>query len=208
MPRKQKKYHFIYKTTCKNTNHYYFGMHSTNNLEDGYMGSGTRISRSIKKYGKENHIMEKLEFLETREKLSERETEIINEILLDDPNCMNIAIGGSGGYTGVGELGNQKMKWLRKNDPLWVEKYRVKRSDCMKKQYVEGREKTKNWKFKGPHREEVKQKIGITNSLKQSGELNSQFGTCWITNEKKNKKIHKGNEIPEGWKLGRVQKTT
>lgn len=32
---------------------------------------------------------------------------------------------------------------------------------------------------------------------------NSQFGTCWITNEKENKKIPKGNTIPNGWRLGR-----
>jgi hypothetical protein len=35
-------------------NKYYIGMHSTNNLEDGYIGSGDRIRRSLKKYGKEN----------------------------------------------------------------------------------------------------------------------------------------------------------
>lgn len=40
----------------------------------------------------------------------------------------------------------------------------------------------------------------------QVGELNSQFGTCWITNGTDNKKIKKGDIIPEGWKLGRKQK--
>jgi hypothetical protein len=36
---------------------------------------------------------------------------------------------------------------------------------------------------------------------------NSQFGTCWITNGKENKKIFKGDNIPNGWRLGRVIKT-
>jgi hypothetical protein len=38
---------------------------------------------------------------------------------------------------------------------------------------------------------------------KHIGDKNSQFGTCWITNEIDNKKIKKGDLIPEGWRLGR-----
>ena len=33
---------------------YYVGKHSTNNLNDGYIGSGDRLRKSVKKYGKEN----------------------------------------------------------------------------------------------------------------------------------------------------------
>ena len=38
------------------------------------------------------------------------------------------------------------------------------------------------------------------------GESNSQYGTCWITDEIKNKKINKADLIPEGWRLGRKVK--
>ena len=37
-------------------------------------------------------------------------------------------------------------------------------------------------------------------------EKNSQFGTCWITDEIENKKIKKINPIPNGWRLGRINK--
>jgi len=38
------------------------------------------------------------------------------------------------------------------------------------------------------------------------GKENSQYGTCWITNDVESKKIHKGDAIPEGWRLGRKVK--
>lgn len=50
--------------------------------------------------------------------------------------------------------------------------------------------------------------IGAANSIHQSGEGNSQFGTRWIYSdeEKTSKKIRATDDIPEGWKLGRKMK--
>lgn len=92
-----RKYHFIYKTTCKVNGKFYYGMHSTDNLDDGYVGSGTRLWHSIKKHGRENFSIEILEFLPDRESLKKREAELITEDLLRDPMCMNLALGGAGG---------------------------------------------------------------------------------------------------------------
>ena len=72
-------------------------MHSTNNLEDGYMGGGKNITNSIRYYGKDNHKKEILEYLNDRDSLAAREKEIVNEDLLNDPMCMNLMIGGYGG---------------------------------------------------------------------------------------------------------------
>jgi hypothetical protein len=93
-----KKYNYIYKTTCIITNRFYIGMHSTDNLEDGYIGSGKRLWHSINKHGKENHICEILEFLPDRKSLAEREREIVNQEMLNEELCMNITTGGEGGY--------------------------------------------------------------------------------------------------------------
>lgn len=38
------------------------------------------------------------------------------------------------------------------------------------------------------------------------GNKNSQYGSMWITDGASNKKIHKGDDIPTGWKKGRVLK--
>lgn len=91
-----RKYHYIYKIT-RDDGRYYIGMHSTDNLDDGYFGSGKRITRSIKKHGKERHTKEILEFLPTRKDLKLREKQLISEEIRADPLCMNIAPGGGGG---------------------------------------------------------------------------------------------------------------
>lgn len=51
----------------------------------------------------------------------------------------------------------------------------------------------------------ARQLIGAANSVHQSGEGNSQYGTRWIHSmeEKRSKKIRATDEIPEGWELGR-----
>jgi len=95
---RQRKYHFIYKTTNLINSKYYIGMHSTDNLDDGYIGSGTRLWRSIEYYGKENFKVEILEFLPDRLSLKEREHELVNKEKLIDNMCMNLKVGGNGGW--------------------------------------------------------------------------------------------------------------
>ena len=101
MSRKEKKYHYIYKTTCSLTKRYYYGMHSTNNLNDGYLGSGSELSKSIKRYGREIHSKKILEYLLNRKELKEREIKIISKKILQDPLCMNLSKG-NGSDFGLG----------------------------------------------------------------------------------------------------------
>ena len=56
--RKEAKYNYLYKTTCSLTKRFYYGMHSTDKLEDGYLGSGRKLKRSIKLHSKEKHNKE------------------------------------------------------------------------------------------------------------------------------------------------------
>lgn len=72
-------------------------MHSTDNLEDGYLGSGKLLSHSIKKYGRENHRLSILETCNTRSELALKEKNLIHEGVLLDPLCMNLTVGGEGG---------------------------------------------------------------------------------------------------------------
>lgn len=209
MPRKQKQYHFIYKTTCRVTNKFYYGMHSTNNLDDGYIGSGQRLWKSINKHGRENHLIKILEFLPNREALSNREKELITESLLKDPMCMNLAKGGEGG--GFLNFNHEKKchigasNWLRNKwkDPEYINSQRIRNSKTLSKTHNAGKIKYDTFTGK-THKEETKQKIGEANSINQSGSNNSQFGTMWITNGIENKKIKKSFDIPDNWKKGRT----
>ena len=51
----------VYKTTNLINNKIYIGQHITNNLDDGYLGSGKNLKHDIKKYGKENFTISVIE---------------------------------------------------------------------------------------------------------------------------------------------------
>ncbi len=212
--RKEKKYHYIYKTTNLKNGKFYLGMHSTYNLNDGYLGSGTILRRSIRRNGPENFKIEYLEFFDNRTDLANRERELVNEDLLKDPMCMNLKTGGDGGFVSKEHeikfraaakashpisLGNgrKKMEWLRTNDIVWYEKWQLNKRIGLKG----------NQSFLGKsHTIETKQKMSQSKKGKGIGDTNSQFGTCWITNGTENKKIKKTDTLPVGWSLGRTIK--
>ena len=217
MARKQKEYHFIYKTTNLLSGRYYIGMHSTDNLEDGYLGSGTRLSRAIKKHGKHNFSREILEFCGSREELKNREKDIVNLDEISKEECMNLQVGGGFSseehmiryYAAGNILANLKKAFLRENDEIWREKESIRHSNIMKEAWIKTPEKMKNWGKDNRHTEKTKEKISNAMKGRGIGEDNSQYGTCWITNGYISKKINKLDFInfeTNGWVLGRKHK--
>lgn len=93
--------YIIYKTTNLLNSKYYIGCHQTNNLDDGYLGSGKWLKHAIKKYGKESFKYEILYFLPSKEEMFALERTIVNETLVKDPLSYNLKIGGSGGNPGI-----------------------------------------------------------------------------------------------------------
>lgn len=209
MARKEKKFHFIYKTTNLLSGKYYIGMHSTDNLDDGYLGSGKRLRYSINKHGAENHVREILEFVDSREELKKREKEIVNLNELAKEDCMNLIIGGQGGI--FSEEHHKKMKegasrwmstkWENEEFKIMIAKASGNR---MKQYHKEGKIKYDTFSGKS-HSEESKKLISEKAKLR-TGEKNSQYGTCWITKDGINKKIKKEEAdsfIIQGWSKGR-----
>jgi hypothetical protein len=213
MARKEKKYHYIYKTINIITGRYYYGMHSTDNLNDGYIGSGKRLWYSINKYGRENHEINIIKFYPNRNSLKTDERKLVNEDTIKDPMCMNIRIGGEGGLSGLSEESIRKIRKGASNfayglweNPIFIEGHKKRTSDMMKKRHSLGLVKYDTFTGK-KHSKESKLKMSNTKKGTGVGVNNSQFGTCWITKNDYNKKIKKDDlqmYINEGWIKGRV----
>lgn len=208
MARKEKKFHYIYKTTNILSGKYYIGMHSTDNLEDGYMGSGDRLRSAIRKHGKENFNREILEFFDTRKELSDREEEVVNLDEISKIECMNMRVGGCGGYS---KKANDAYLHKLHNDEEFRENLSVKARENNLRLIEEGKLKTwtkgDNYDRSGlEHTNETKNKMSESKKGQGIGKSNSQYGTCWITRDGENKKINKefiDDYINDGWIRGR-----
>lgn len=95
---RKNKYHIIYKTINLISNKIYIGAHSTNNIDDNYLGSGKMLNAAIKKYGIENFKKEVLYIFLSPEEMFEKEKEIVNESFVSRPDVYNIVTGGFGGF--------------------------------------------------------------------------------------------------------------
>lgn len=191
-------------------------MHSTNNLQDGYWGGGKRIKNSIKKHGKESHIKEIIEFCSDRDSLEKREREIVNIELINDSQCMNIALGGSGGFPlyciqgethkQFSELGGIAMRNKILYDPVYAEKHSRSSSKIMSNLHKDKKIKYDTFKGKS-HSSEAKEKMSKAD---RTGNKNSQFGTVWINNGIIEKKIKSEDLVVHSeheWKRGRIKKS-
>lgn len=186
-------YYTIYKITNKFNGKYYIGKHQTNNLDDGYMGSGKYLKHAINKYGIECFSKEILHVFATEEEMNQKEKElvVINE------HSYNLCEGGKGGFSYINNNGIKKMlgkpqtefqkisarNYMISHPEKWISKEICKKNS----------EKMKNntlWLGR-KHKSESIEKMKKSAIGKQVGEKNSQYGTCWITNGEHNKKIKK-----------------
>ena len=200
----EKKYHILYKTVNLLTGRYYIGMHSTNNLEDGYVGSGRRLWYEMRKYGRENFKFEILEFFNSREELALREKELVSLQEVTKEQCMNLKVGGIGGFPpNAKDAFREKLK-----NPEYRKEFarKSRSSETLKRLHQEGRIKYDTFTGK-KHKPETIQKMKDIKKGYGVGERNSQYGTYWITNGIENRKIKASDIIPEGWSKGRTFKS-
>ena len=96
----EKLYSYVYKITNKLNHKIYIGCHQTNNLDDGYMGSGKYIKRAYIKYGIENFKKEILDFYPDAKSMFDAEATIVNREFIENDSNYNLAEGGKGGFKG------------------------------------------------------------------------------------------------------------
>jgi hypothetical protein len=105
-------YHYVYKTTIINTGEYYIGKHTTDSLNDNYIGSGISLREKVDE-STPIHF-EILQFTETEDEAYELEERIIGDLWKTDPLCLNRVSGGRRGYI-YSQLGVPKTEeWKQK----------------------------------------------------------------------------------------------
>jgi hypothetical protein len=222
-------YYYIYQTTNLINGKFYIGKHIAKNIDDGYLGSGTKLYRAIKKYGKENFKRDIICFCYDRKELDETEANFVTQEFLDINKGLiyNIIPGGLGGSQKGRFVSEQRKARYR----LTMMKPEIKTKTinnlrvAMQKQSVrDSISKGHKGKKKNLHKPKYKDKksqrqLGSKRSnetkLKMSksamGENNSRYGTCWIHNlelgrSKSIKKAELNIWIEQGWIKGRVPK--
>ena len=112
--------YYFYKITNLINNRYYYGVHRTNNINDGYMGSGVAIHRAYRKYGVDNFKKEILKYFDSEEEMYSYEEIFVNDNLLKDPQCYNMTIGGRSNKT-LGHMSRSiaKESLIKKSFKYW-----------------------------------------------------------------------------------------
>ena len=213
-------HHYVYQVENVINHKIYVGKHSTADMNDGYMGSGTLLSKAIAKYGIENFRKTIIREFETEDEALLFEAQIVDENFVSRDDTYNLNLGGNGSWHAVNADTPEAVERHRRQARLggfasWTnEDFRARsleRASRRGKQAVqEGTFKHVDWTGK-KHSEESKRKIGDANSRRQSGKGNSQYGKVWLHHDTRRESIAVERSALEeyiscGWVVGRKMK--
>lgn len=185
-------FYIVYKTTCIVNSKIYIGCHATNNLDDGYIGSGKYLRRAISKYGKVNFTREILHIYDNPAAMFLKETELVNEDLIKSGTAYNLVVGGSGGFK-ILDIDAWKLKLkiasnLRENKTPMLGKHH---SEETKKQMSANNVGRTAWNKGLPgtwigktHSAESKLKISSSKQGQSAGSKNPMFGKSAVAGRK------------------------
>ena len=123
-PNINRQFNYGYRITNIVNKKIYIGVHRTDNLNDGYMGSGTILKRAQLKYGIENFTKEILQFFPTYKEALNFERILVTVDFINEETNYNIK---EGGFSGC-RWSNDFIEHLsslakeRYQDPIFCEK--------------------------------------------------------------------------------------
>lgn len=187
----------IYQVTHRKSGKVYIGKHQTLDPNDGYMGSGKLVRAAVKKHGVDEFEKEQLYVFETEEEMNAKEAELVTEEFCARDDTYNLCPGGNGGwgYVNTQLLNTQWSDPNKRRESLSVSIRQKWKEDqtyaSAKRQHSHPNFVNSGYtSFLGKsHSDETKKKMSEKISLKAKGENNSQFGTCWVTNNQHTIKI-------------------
>lgn len=174
----KKKYNYLYKITHLKSDRIYIGIHSTDNIDDGYFGCGIfhkngewkklnrgkyygthHIRNAFVKYGKNAFKREIINYFDSREAALKEEKEIVNEEFINDKKTFNNRVGGLGG-----NFSKEVRKKISENNPMYRKSVKEKISKIQKELWNEER-KNKLSENNPMNNEEVLTKMSGKNSV-------------------------------------------
>jgi hypothetical protein len=116
------RHNTVYRTVNLVNGCEYTGKHETDDLDDGYLGSGNLIKRAIEKHGRENFRKVLLHDFDSAGEMDAKEAELVTEEYCARKDTYNICPGGRGGWGYVYQNGlwdtEQRLEAAKKNVEL------------------------------------------------------------------------------------------
>lgn len=157
-------HHIVYKTTNTINKKIYIGIHSTTNINDGYIGSGVALKHAIKKYGEAAFKREIIYTGLSREDISYKETQLVTEDFCSLATNYNMRTGGDESYAHHPET-RKKISEAhagRKQSAERVEQMRAFMLANNPMNKAENRESLRQSKLGIPRSQELKDKVSAT----------------------------------------------
>lgn len=143
-------YHILYQITNTLNGKIYVGVHSTDNLNDDYMGSGSGIKQAIKKYGVDNFTKTIIQHFQTAEDAYTAEASVVNEAFVARPDTYNNKVGGVGWTPGdahraMSKAASMKARDIILHNPVIRAQRKERLSASLKQYYAVNTRKPRVW---------------------------------------------------------------
>lgn len=205
-----RKYHYLYKVVLKKNKKIYYGIHSTDNLNDRYFAHGTyiasdrnksdwvksnhgknmknsKIYNAMQKYGPEGFEREIVEMFTSRKDALKKEEEIVTEEFINSKKSLNNRVGGMQGQFSI-----EVRKKISKNNPMHRKEVRKKVSESQKERWTE----------------DLKEELSKNNPMHNRNSYEKHLGknSSWFGRKHSSETKKKISETKKGQKITKEQR--